>query len=327
MKTFYFLTLFVCSAVLVRGQIVPNSNQAFQFAPAFNPAFTGVEEFTSIKIGYRKQWVSFPDAPQYLNVVVATRLNQPADMVHNGLFMPNRVQADQLPKRKRIINSIGGILINQKYGIFEELDFGISYSFQYPIGKKTYLSLGVSPHYSNARSQLDKIVTRDPDRYVDYLKTQSGSNTTASVNAGLLIYSSRFYVHGSFVQAWRKVLTETLTDQGYNIIATAGVGFNFNVSDKLKVKPSVTVLLDDYNDMINDYAAKLYFGDQIMVGAAYRDSGFAIASFGYEFNSVLGAGYSYEIATGKLKGFSSGSHEIVLGIKLGNLKKVTPVIW
>ncbi len=312
---------------LAVAQIVPNSNQPFQFASAYNPAFTGVEEFTSLKFGYRQQWVSFPESPQYLNLSFAKRLNQPVDMIHNALYIPGAPQADEIPKGKRIINAIGATLVNQKFGIFEDLDIGITYSLQIPLKKKTYFSIGLAPGYSNSKSQLDKIVTKDPDRLIADLKTQSGSQSRISLRGGILLFSPKFYLHASLLQIWQHTISEGITDQGYHMVAAGGIGFNFDLNAKLTIKPSVAVLVDEYNNFVNDYGFKLYFGDQIWGGLTYRDSGFGIIVLGYEVNHLLGLSYSYELATGNLKGASNGSHEIVIGLKLSNFRRANPYTW
>lgn len=326
-KTLSIICFALASTFVASGQILPNSNQSFRFASAFNPAFTGTDPFTSVVLGYRKQWLSIPESPEYLNLVVSTRLNQPADMIHNSLYVPNSVTQDRLPRRLRMIHSLGGVLVNQKYGIFEELDVSLTYSFQYPLSRDSYLSFGVAPGYTNARTQLENIITAEPDQFIDLMKTQAGGHSVVNLKAGVLLRTKSFYLHGSMVSIWNQVIQESLTDQGYTIKACLGIGYSLQTGPRTTVRPSVFTLLDEHNEMVIDYSVKMYIGSQVYVGGTYRDSGFGIAVLGYQLNQRFGLSYSYEFATGGIRGYSNGSHEVVLGISLANLSRVNSWVW
>lgn len=308
------------------GQMVPNSNQAFQLAPAYNPAFTGVDDFASVKLGYR-QWVSFPDGPKYINLVVATRLKSPSDLIHNALRSGKPIRSETLPFGKRIIQGFGATIINEEYGVVKNFDVGITYSLQIPLGKKLYLSTGIAPYFSNSKFQLGDIKTLNNDSYLDLLKRQGNSNSEMNLRAGMLLYSPRFYVHASYLQVWNKVLDETISDFGYRFVATAGAGVSFNIGQKSSLKPSILMLFDEQNEIIIDYGAKVYLGEKMWSGLTYRSTGFVSFLLGIELNSLLGFSYSYELPTGGLKGFSSGSHEILIGLKLANHRNSKPYTW
>lgn len=308
------------------GQLVPSSNQAFQLAPAYNPAFTGVDDFASVKLGYR-QWVSIPDGPQYINLVVASRLKSPSDLIHNALRLGKPVTRESLPFGKRIIHGFGATIINEEFGVVKNFDVGITYSFQIPLKKNLYLSTGIAPYFSNSKFQLGDIKTLNDDSYLDLLKRQGNSTSEMNLRAGILLYSPRFYAHASYLQVWNKVLDETISDFGYRFVATAGVGVSFNVGQKSLMKPSIQMLFDEQNEIVIDYTAKVYLGEKMWSGITYRSSGFVSFLLGIELNSLLGFSYSYELPTGELKGFSSGSHEILIGLKLANHRNSKPYTW
>jgi hypothetical protein len=48
-----FTLIFVVFAGTVSAQHLPGSAQPFQFAPLFNPAFTGIENYGDLKLAYR----------------------------------------------------------------------------------------------------------------------------------------------------------------------------------------------------------------------------------------------------------------------------------
>lgn len=310
------------------AQYIPNSSQTFQLAPAFNPAFTGVEGFTSIKLGYRSQWASFPGAPRFANMVVAGRINHPADVTHNALHSGTPTSVDEIPKPKRIIHGLGGTLIhtsNGAQGIIENLEAGIMYALHYPLNGGYFLSMGVSGNYGSIRVRWDKLKLNDPDQLVNNAQGSSLSNINA--RAGILLYSPRFYLHAAYLQVYSKTETGALTEVGYRYKASGGGGVRFGLSPMIEMRPSVLALVDQYDNIDIDYSLKLYYQDRAWGGFSYRDNGFAALILGFEFNSLVGLSYSYEISTGGLQGFNNGSNEFILGLKLSNLRKQTPYTW
>src|SRR5690606_41670054 len=98
------------TAGALHAQFLPNSSQSFQLAPAFNPAFTGVEPFTSVKLGYLSQWASCPGAPRFLNLVASHRINTPADVAHNALRSGTTITPGAIPRSRRIVHGPGASL-------------------------------------------------------------------------------------------------------------------------------------------------------------------------------------------------------------------------
>lgn len=329
MRNFTLTGVFVLlTAGLLEAQMLPNSSQSFQLAPAFNPAFTGVEPFTSIKLGYRSQWASFPGAPQFLNVVATHRVNQPADVMHNALRAGAPITTDEIPRVKRIVHGVGANLMhvsNGAQGIIENMEAGLSYALHYPLNKGYFLAMGVGVNYGTMRIRWDKIVLKDPDQFVD---DRRGSNyRNINVRTGLMLYSPRFYVHAGYLQVYSDTQTGELTSVGYRYKATAGAGIRFALSPLVELRPGVMAVMDEFDNIDMDYSLKMYYEDRAWGGLAYRDNGFAAIILGFEFNALVGVSYSYEISTGGLQGFNSGSNEIVVGLKLANYKKLNPYTW
>jgi type IX secretion system PorP/SprF family membrane protein len=326
----YLLTLLVIFIYVeqVTAQYIPNTNQSFQLAPVFNPAFTGIEEYTSIKIGNRTQWSSFPGAPRYINFVVNGRVRKPANVTHNALKQGTALTVEEMPRSKRMIHGLGASLVyqtNGSAGIIENMEGGITYSVHYPIGKKTYLAVGVSSNYNNMRIRWDKLQLKDPDKLVD--GSMGSGLTNINVRTGMVLYGPRFYFHMAYLKAYSQTQNEALTSVGYRYQATGGAGLRFNLSPTAEIRPSVNVLVDEQSNIQIDYAAKFYLGNRAWGGFQYRDIGFAGMILGFEINPLLGVSYSYEIATNGMQSFNNGSNEIIVGLKLANLRKVNPYLW
>src|SRR5687767_12752525 len=100
-----WMLIMICA--VAEAQYLPNSSQAYQFASVYNPAFTGVENYGDLKLGYRYQWTGFGDnAPKFINMVYNIRLNQPGDLKRNSLRTSVSYD-DKLPISKRMIHGLG----------------------------------------------------------------------------------------------------------------------------------------------------------------------------------------------------------------------------
>jgi len=326
-KILLFIGFIWLLGLVANAQFIPNSNQAFQLAPAYNPAFTGVEGFNSVKIGYRSQWSSFPGAPRFVNVLGSARIQNAADVVHNALRVGTPINSRDIPKSKRIIHGLGGNLThvsNGAQGIIENLGVGVTYALHFPLENNMFLSGGLAANYENIRVRWEKLDLADDDPLVN---DGGGPFTKFNVRGGILLYAPKFYVHAAYYRLFTKVNSEPLTDFGYDYKGTAGFGVRFNLSATVELRPSVFAVMDQFNNIDIEYAAKLYYGEKAWGGFSYRDSGFAALILGFEFNSLVGISYSYEISTGGLQGFNNGSNEFILALKLANLRKLSPAVW
>ena len=55
--------------------------------------------------------------------------------------------------------------------------------------------------------------------------------------------------------------------------------------------------------------------DAVWAGASYRTEDAIALMVGYTFQKTLTLGYSYDIITSNLNGYSTGSHELMLSVK------------
>jgi len=100
-------------------------------------------------------------------------------------------------------------------------------------------------------------------------------------------------------------------------------GYKFFISDDVSVMPSI--MLKEINPVpfTFDVNAKISFRDVFWLGGSYRkDDSFGILA-GFNINSTINVGYSYDMTTSALNTVSNGTHEIVLGILLNNKYQVT----
>jgi len=314
---------------------VPGTNQPFQYAPVFNPAFSGIEGYKDLKLGYRYQWSGFgAGAPKWLNLAYNFRLKEPLDLNLHALRTNSNVnqrKKEVVPAIKRAIHGFGVNVYNESLGPIKRVGGGINYAFHYPLTPTLRLSGGVGVIIDNTRIDLNALeiaFKTNPDPFWMSMRVNGANHTDLSVRAGLLLYTSKFYVGFSYLPLYNAALkTSEVTGADPFYKGTIMAGLAWPLSPSLVLKPSLLALWQTDNKLAIDYNVKMYIEQKIWFGVTYRDTRNLVALLGFNLNEMLGASYSYEISTGGMQQFSDGSHELVLSLRLNNFKRLSPQTW
>jgi type IX secretion system PorP/SprF family membrane protein len=319
----------------VRGQYIPNSGQMFQFAPVYNPAFSGVEDFTDVKLGYRQQMTGYgKNSPKFVNLLANFRLKQPLDISSNTLRPSNAKAVSRpgfAPAGKRMIIGGGVNVFNEKVGLVERVGGGLTYSMHYPLSKKVRLSAGVTGVIEQINLDTDGIYLGkepDADPFYEYLLNGSSKQTNLSVRGGMLLYGQNFYVGVSYLPITTHVLKRSDVNFSSSYYrATGQFGLALPAGPDLVLKPSVVAIMQMDNSFLIDYSVKADIRERAWVGLTYRDIKAAVLQVGFDFTPVIGAGYSYEMSVGEFKQFNDGSHDLVLSLRINNFKSQRQYTW
>src|SRR5438874_11116806 len=76
MKRILFITAFFVLSVSLDAQQEPHYTQYIINQYIINPALTGIENYTDIKLSHRHQWVGFQDAPVTTYLTIHTALGK-----------------------------------------------------------------------------------------------------------------------------------------------------------------------------------------------------------------------------------------------------------
>lgn len=332
MKSIFTLTLAIL-CVELSAQYLPNNSQAFQFSPIINPGFSGIENFNDLKFSYRYQWTGFgSNAPKFINLSYNARIKQPVDLSYNSIRIsnPSMVRAQGIPRNKRIIHGLAGHLFQSKIGVISSIGAGVSYALHYPIVKLWRVSAGVSGFLENRKLNVNEVSVRDPDNdaYYNHLLNSSTSQTDLNLRAGLLFYNQDFYFGFSYLPLFYKAIqsTELAMDEAF-YKATIQTGYAFQVNPQLAIKPSLLALIQLDNSVAVDASVKAYVQNKVWGGFTYRSVKSGVGMVGFSINDMFNVSYSFETAFGEFQQFSGSSHELILGLRLNNLKKQTQYTW
>ena len=332
MKSFFTLALMMLCAGLY-AQYLPNNSQAFQFAPVLNPAFSGIENFNDLKLSYRYQWTGFGEyAPKFINLGYNTRLRQPLDLSYNSLRIsnPSLMRPSGIPRRKRVIHGLSLNLFQSKIGVIHSIGGGVSFSVNYPIVNQWRISAGAGAYLENRRLDIREVTVRDPDNdsFYNHLLNSSTAQTDLNVRGGLLLYTSDFYFGFSYLPfVYTAIQASELAFEEVFYKATIQGGYAFHANPDLAFKPSAVVFIHLDNSASIDYSLKAYIQNKVWAGITYRSIESGIGMAGFNFNETFSVSYSYEMSLGEFQQFSSGSHELVLSMRINNIKKFNQYTW
>jgi type IX secretion system PorP/SprF family membrane protein len=332
MKKFLTLALTVVCFELA-AQYLPNNSQTFQFSPILNPGFSGIESFNDLKLSYRYQWTSFGEfSPKFINLSYNARIKQPLDLSYNSIRIsdPSLVRPQGIPRGKRIIHGLAGHVFQSKVGVIESIGGGATYAFHYPIVRQWRISLGVSAFVENRKLDMNEVTVRDPDndKFYNHLLNSSTSQTDLNLRGGLLLYTSDFYFGVSYIPAFYTSLqaSELAFEEPF-YTATIMAGYSVQVNPTLAFKPSVLAILLADNSVMYDASIKAYLQNKVWAGIMYRSIKSGVGMVGFNFNEKFNASYSFEMAFGEFQQFSGSTHELVLGMRLNNLKRQNQYTW
>jgi type IX secretion system PorP/SprF family membrane protein len=327
MKKLLFLVFGCCSVVWTFAQQRPHYTQYILNQYILNPALTGIENYTDVKISHRHQWVGIDDAPvtTYATIhaplgkkdyrTTATSYRVPGENPRGKAYWEEYTAAEPH-------HGIGLQVINDRT-LINNFSAYATYAYHVGLSPRTSLSAGFGAGFTNVSLNTSKLnfinVPVDPAVYTSGIINKYRPDFTA----GLYLYSADFFVGLSAQQIIPQKLefAENIvrTKNGKtvpHIFATAG--YRALIGEDFNLVPSIMVKYVQPRQTQFDVNAKLQYQDLVWVGASYRyKDGFA-GMLGMNVSNIINVGYSYDYTTSTLNTFSKGTHEIIVGFMLGN---------
>jgi type IX secretion system PorP/SprF family membrane protein len=304
-----------------------------------NPAISGIENYSDLKFGYRKQWAGLEGAPQtyYTSIHTAigkqdrNRINRNS-MMRGAVRRPvtkTKVNRNNKFHRARPHHGIGAMAQVDKTGPIQNTTFNASYAFHLPISSRVTVSMGAASginQFSLNRREITTVVTNDPALYSDRLNT-----VKMNLGLGTWVYSDNFFVGVSAMD----LLANTSQNSQFNGQVAPGytqahfyttAGYRFYVTRDLTLIPSTMIKFSKPTAAV-DLNLKAVLMDRIWTGVSYRHKDAVSVMAGVNISPLIDLGYSYDVVTSELRHASSGSHEFVVGLKLQNRGKAICPQW
>lgn len=292
-----------------------------------NPALSGIENYTDVKISARDQWVGLNGAPQTFYVSVhgpigkkdyktsATSFNVPGENPRGNAYWENYTASEPH-------HGVGFFMINDKTGLYNRFTADVSYAYHLGISPRTNIAMGFSGGVSKLSYDRTKATPVDPNDPAIGNGSSDIFKILPDLNAGIWIYSADYFVGLAAQQLAPHKVSLNTTGEGFDLLPHifATAGYRFLLNEDVNAIPSI-MLKYVVNSPVApqfDFNLKLQYQDLLWIGGSYRlQDGYA-AMVGVNVGNTFNIGYSYDLTTTRLNTVSRGTHEIVLGFLIGN---------
>jgi type IX secretion system PorP/SprF family membrane protein len=330
-RSLLVLFLLITTVSLVSAQQKPQYTQYVFNNFLLNPALSGIENYTDVKLGYRSQWTGLQGAPVTSYLTVSTPLGSDfingdaSEMPAAGGTDPASRSYTQNYEAAENHHGIGFMVVSDKTGPVTATNIDATYAYHIGLTSALNLSLGVAAGVARTSLNTSVLTTTTPDDPA--VDGASGGIWSPDLSIGVWAYASNYYLGASVQQVLPEKLyfdAKDAADQSKTVpqyFFTAG--YKIFMSDDLTLMPSVMIKVINPVPITYDLNAKVSFRDVIWVGGSYRHGDSFGVLAGFNINSLINVGYSYDITTSALNTVSNGTHEIVLSILLNNRYKVT----
>lgn len=327
-----FVSIFFAFLLLTLSQAFaqqrPHYTQYILNNYVLNPALSGIENYTDVKLSTRNQWVGIEGAPTTFYATVHTPIGKPDFRTNATSFEmkgenPRGKQYWTEYQAAPAHHGVGMSLMNYRTGYINRFSINATYAYHLPLGLKTTLAAGFGAGLSNTSLDRTKIQLANPIDPV--LGTGAGEirKTSPELNVGLWLYGADYFVGFSALQVIPvniELVNGSLNKSTLvpHLVATAG--YRFFLSEDITLLPSVMTRYIASMPMSLDVNLKAQYRDRLWVGGSYRRSeGFA-GMAGVNISQTFNVSYSYDLNNSRylLGTMHRGSHEIVLGFLLNN---------
>ncbi len=300
-KIFTTLTLAFSTITSVSfAQQDPQFTQFMHSKLIYNPGYAGTSEAICANVLGRQQWVNFPGAPK------TGLLSFDMPIGRLPLAIGVNIMSDQIGFDKTIFARLA-VAYNRHIGA-GVLGVGVDAG----LINKQFNGNWITPDGNSAQD------ASIPGYQATTSNTLNVGLTKAAFDLGFGIYygiANKMYVGISSSHLTAQDIAQSSSvkyavARHYYIIG--GYTFEIGQGGKHGINPNVKVKTDAASTQL-DVNLTYIFDRKLSVGVTYRMQDAIAPMLGYKFPMGLRVGYSYDVTLSKIKGYSSGTHEILIG--------------
>lgn len=299
MKRLTYILAYILGFVsFLKAQQLPQYTNYMINNYVLNPALSGVEDNFEVKSNNRYQWVGITDAPRtYI-------------LSANGPY-----------KSKNM--GYGGYLFTDITGPTRRIGFSLSYAYHAKLTETMKLSMGLSAGLLQFSIDGSKINLHDLGDVA--LSNGMQSVIVPDFGFGALLYTDKYYVGVSVPQLYQSQLkffdysTSTLSKLSTHYFVMGG--YKYTVNDNIRLEPSVLIKFVNPAPVQFDLGARVIYKNMVWAGLSYRTSDAISMLVGYTYQNYLMFAYAYDYTTTNIRNYSTGTHEIMFGLRFNNKPK------
>ncbi|MCJ8164139.1 type IX secretion system membrane protein PorP/SprF [Pontibacter sp. E15-1] len=320
-------------AVNALAQQQPQLSQYMQNNFLVNPAVAGIESYSDVRTSYRSQWLGVEGAPTTFYASIHAALNK-RERSTMSIRHQKRNGARVKPGagshyRVSPHHGVGAVAKVDRAGLLRTSSLNLTYAYHLPLTQSINLSSGVYTGFTQFHINQRDMVLQTPDD--PFLNADGMNMMKLDLGIGLWMYSRSFFVGVSGAQ---------LAHSGNDVASLEGGprgmlqphyyvtgGYRLPVARNLDITPSVMVKMAANKQAAVDVNMKALYAQKVWGGVSYRHQDAAAVMAGVYVNYLLDVSYSYDFVTSEMSKARANSHEVVVGFKLNNPKKVLCPQW
>ncbi len=273
----------------MKAQQQPHYTQYMYNMQVINPAYVGARADLTIALLGRSQWVGVDGAPK------------------TNTFSLNGRAFDGV--------GFGFSVITDKIGLAKSTDVNIDVSYTVVLSQYDRLSFGLKGGMSFYSNNLADGITPDQEVY------SSISGSYPNIGMGAYYYNQRFYAGLSIpymlnTPKFRVDYDNNKVELSDHMSYFATAGMLFELTNKIKFKPSTMVKYTSDLPLSVDINANFLYNEMIEMGLSYRYHDSMSGMFAVILNKKFRIGYTYDHTLTDLGGTNLSSHEIMLVLDL-----------
>lgn len=280
----------------------------------FNPAVAGSDNTTMIRASGYEQWLGFKGAPKFHTLSFDTRI-----------FMDSKKPRRNVKKKFKFIKpgsvGAGAVIFNEKYGPLSYTGILATYAYHIKLGSRQ-LSFGLSPMISNLNLSASDVVLPDED-FDDLLSGNKTSRWIMDFDFGIYFQDKNYFagysIHNMSAAALQWGGSGDYNFQYYRQHYLMA-GYKYLVNQDITLEPSVLVKIPEGAKSLVDISVRTTIKRDYWCGLAYKSSNILSVFGGLQLDRYFFS-YAFDYPMGSVRKYSYGSHEILLGIQLGETTK------
>lgn len=288
-----------------------------------NPAAGGMYNVVQIELTSRTQWIGY-NGPQTFCLTG----NSPIKFKNGGDKVVGEYNLEDktffsAPKAStgKLKHIAGGKVVNDRIGPFSKTSVYGSYGIHLPFTKKLNFGAGLGMGWSNFSVNQNRVhlYQQDDELYSQFL-TNSSAQNFFDANAGFVVYNDKFMLGFSSAQIFRNKASfgNVMTESFYNRHFFLSTKYRFDFDNKFSIEPQIMGKFAENSPASWDAGIRMYYNRAAWFGLQYRTSNSIVVQVGANLIKNLYLNYGYELPTGPIKIGNNGTHEVQLGIYIGN---------
>ncbi len=254
------------------------------------PAYAGTNGNLEAVLGVRSQWAGVQGGPETLNFNINSPVGEKV--------------------------GIGLTAISDKVFVLDETHLYADFSYKIKVGYELDLFAGVKAGGSFLNINLNEVgISNDP------LFAQNVSTFNPNIGVGFYLKAPKYFVT---LSAPGLLANDRFEKEGVSPVSAnddipffLGGGYDFNLSDDFKLRPSTLTKVVTGAPITIDITASALYKERIELGTNYRlDESFTFFFTAGFLDNILNFGYAYEYATTDITTYNNGTHEVILKFKL-----------